>query len=929
MALTIGARLGPYEIGPLVGSGGMGEVYRARDPRLGRDVAIKVLPTTLSADPDRLRRFEQEARSAAALNHPGILAVYDIGTESGTPYIVSELLEGETLRERLKRGSSPTAVGSGGDSAGLAVRKAVDYALQVARGLSAAHEKGIIHRDLKPENLFITTDGRVKILDFGLAKLTEVTAALAGAGTLPTTPVGTEPGVMLGTMGYMAPEQLRGQNTDHRSDIFAFGAILHEMLSGQRAFRGATTADTISAILDKDPADLPMAERHIPPALERVVDRCLEKSPAARFQSTHDLAFALDGLSNHSEASAVADGAKLASKVAPGRREKIAWATAGALAVVAAAGAWLLVRRPVERRDVIRFPIQTPPGALPVVGATWSGAVSPDGRKIVFTAGRRAGQQALWIRSLDSLDAVQLPGTEHSGPAGIFWSPDSRFIGFFANGKLRKLDISGGAPQTLCDAPTNTGGTWNRDGVIVFGATNGGLLRVPDAGGQPVPATTLDASRSETRHRSPSFLPDGRRFTYLAQPSNTVFVGSLDSPEKTQLLNADSGAMYSAGYLVFLRQATAFAQAFDPGRLKVTGEAVPIAERISSNASAGGGALFASETGVLLDVTGVAAQFSAQLAWFDRAGKTLGSLGAPADYRGIELSPDDRRLAEHPHENVGGGDLWLRDLTRETTTRFTFGAHNTGPVWSPDGARIAFGSNRPASGQPSGDPYGGSFDLYEKSADGTGEMTVLLDSVANKLPTGWKQPTSWSPDGQLLVFDMIDPKTSFDIWAVPLTGDRKPRPLVQTEFQEAQGQISPDGRWLAYLSNETKRMEVYVRSMSGSAGKWQISTQGGAYPKWRHDGKELFYLSRDRKLMAVDISAGGRAVEAGIPHPLFDLRIPGTFVSTDVFAPNANTPYPYAVTRDGQRFLVSMDVSQLTAETPITVTVNWMAGLKK
>ena len=935
MTLASDARLGPYEIGALVGSGGMGEVYRARDPRLGRDVAIKVLAAGFSNDPDRLRRFELEARAVAALNHPGILAVYDIGTEHGAPYIVSELLEGETLRDRLNNatGSNGHSLQSDGGRVlsdaprgGLAMRKAVDYAIQVARGLAAAHDKGITHRDLKPENLFITTDGRVKILDFGLAKLTEVSAAPAG-GTLATAPA-TEPGMLLGTMGYMAPEQVRGQTADHRSDIFAFGAILYEMLSGQRAFRGATTADTISAILDKDPPDLPTAERHIPPALARVVDRCLEKSPAARFQSTHDLAFALEGLSSHSESGAVV-GTLPAPKAK--RRDPLAWALVGVLAlVIVASGAWRFIQ-PAAVSESIRFPISSPPDAIINAGnVTSSVAVSPDGRRIVFAANRRAGgQPLLWMRSLDSLEALSLPGTEQA--VGPFWSPDSRFIGFFADGKLKKIDILGAASQTLCDAPNSAGGTWNRDGVIVFGSGSSGLSRVPAAGGQPTPATTLDRGRQETSHRFPFFLPAGRRFVYLVQQGNALAVGSLDSPEVTRLVAADSQAMYARpGHLLFVRQGTLFAQPFDVDRLKLSGEAAPVAERVGFNSQNGNAAYSVSDTGVLVYRTGTGNVNTSQLTWFDRTGKTLSTVGAPADYRGIELAPDARRVAVHPHELVGGGDIWLRDLARETTTRLTFGAHNTSPVWSPDGTRIAFGSNRPPSGQASTDPYGGSFNLYEKRADGTGDVTVLFDSVASKLPTIWMQPTSWSPDGQLLVFERIDPITSYDIWVLPLAGDRKPRPLLQSEFQELEGQISPDGRWLAYSSNETRRLEVYVRPLAESAGKWQISTTGGSYPRWRHDGKELFYLSADRKLMAVQATSAGPAIEAGIPHALFDLHVAGTFVSGAGAAPNASTPYPYAVTADGQRFLVSVDVlQQQAADTPLTVVVNWMKGLKK
>ena len=918
MALSPGTRLGAYEILSLIGQGGMGEVYRARDPRLGRDVAIKVLPTACSADPDRLRRFEQEARAAAALNHPALLAVFDIGTEGGAPYIVSELLEGETLRDRLRRDVLP-------------LRKAVDYAIQIARGLSAAHDKGIVHRDLKPENLFVTTDGRVKILDFGLAKLTESAAALAGASVL-TSPVGTGAGVMLGTMGYMAPEQLRGGIVDHRADIFAFGAALYEMLSGQRAFSGATAADTISAILDKDPPDLPLTERHIPPAVARVVDRCLEKNAAARFQSTHDLAFALEGVSGQSDASAIA---AVPSAPKRNRREQIAWGVA--VASIAIATAALVVTSRSKARDdpaAIRFAIHSPDGAVLTFGPNSADVISPDGRRLAFAAvPRGGGPQMLWIRALDSLEARVLNGTEHVGSSGAFWSPDSRFVAFFADGKLKKIDVGGGAPQTLCDAPgPNGGATWGREDVILFALVGTrGLLRVSAAGGQATSATTLEGSRQETSHTRPSFLPDGRHFTYLVQPGNVVYVGSLDSTTPTRLLTADSAAVYSNGHLLFVRQGTLFAQPFDPFRLTLPGEAVQVAESISSNSGIGFATFTASSTGVLTYATGTNAAASNQVTWFDRSGKSLGTVGSIADYRGIELSPDERRLAEHPHE-LPGGDLWVRDLVRDTTMRLTFAGHNTGPVWSPDGTQIAFGANAPPPGQrllTAGDVYGGTFNLFLKRSDGAGDASVLVDSEASKLPTAWKQPTSWSPDGQQVVFDMIDPKTSYDIWAVPVSGDRKPRPLVRTEFQEAQGQISPDGRWLAFTSNRSKRMEVFVIPLSGSAGTWQISTDGGAYPRWRHDGKELFYISTDRKLMAVPIAAVGPAIEPGTPKALFGVRFGATFTVGTAWSPVANTPYPYVVTRDGQRFLVTVDTSQQATETPLTVVVNWPAGLRK
>src|SRR5262245_34575064 len=535
MSLAPGSRVGPYDILAPLGSGGMGEVYRARDPRLQRDVAIKVLPSSFSVDPERLRRFEQEARAAAALNHPNVLAVFDIGTENGSPYIVSELLEGETLRARLSKSparSSDAHSGSDssssiGASAGIGTRRAIEYGVQIARGLAAAHDRGIVHRDLKPENVFVASDGHVKILDFGLAKLTQIEPALAGGVTEgPTKMVDTSPGTLLGTMGYMAPEQVRGQTVDHRADVFALGAILYEMLSGQKAFAGATAADTISAIIDRDPPELP-SERRIPPGLVRVVDRCLEKNPAARFQSTRDLAFALESLSTHSEVGA-RDVAVTGRSGVGGR---LLWAIAGGIAAAALAlGAARYFRTaPVETR-AFRSTIVAPPNTsitfdFPGFAAAVL-AVSPDGQRLAFLARAADGRVQLWLRPLDGISAQALMGTE--GASAPFWSPDSQFLGFFADGKLKKINAAGGPPLVLCDALASVpggaggGGTWNRDGVIVFGSSQAGpLQRVSAGGGTPSPVTKVDTEKGESFHAWPFFLPDGKRFLYLAVGSKT------------------------------------------------------------------------------------------------------------------------------------------------------------------------------------------------------------------------------------------------------------------------------------------------------------------------------------------------------------------------------------------------------------------------
>ena len=902
MPLTAGTRLGPYEIVAAIGAGGMGEVYKALDTRLERAVAIKVLPSAFSADPDRLHRFEQEARAAAALNHPNILAVYDIGTHDGSPYIVSELLDGETLRERLNGGALP-------------VRRAVEYAVQIAQGLAAAHEKRITHRDLKPENVFVTSDGRVKILDFGLAKLTQAEPALVGLSDLPTTPPNTLPGMVLGTIGYMAPEQVRGQQADHRSDIFAFGAILYEMFSGGRAFQRETAAETMTAILRDDPPDLLVSERHIPLALERIVDRCLEKNPGGRFKSADDLAFALEGLSSQSNSGAAA----LTSF--PGRktRERWAWvvAAASATALVASlvvASVLYLRRAPADTR-AYRSSILPPAGVsfpTPVAPASRF-AVSPDGRRLAFVGAGTSGVTRLWVQPLDGLAAQPLASTE--GASMPFWSPDSRLIGFAAGGKLKKVDAAGGPAVTLTDIAGFPGATWNRDGVILFARVGPGnpIRRVSASGGSPSPVTTLNADSGETYHTWPFFLPDGRHFLYHAvgsktagpASSNGLYVTALDSNERKLLVPGGSKAMYAQGFLFFMREQTLMAQPFDVGRLELTGDAVPIAEHVTIGGASGtSGGFSVSETGVLAYQTGSVevgggAGVSTQLVWFDRSGKQIGLLGEQARSGDLSLAPDGRRVAVSVFDLVPRTrDIWLFDIARGLRTRFTFDlADEFASVWSPDGSRVVFNGRRK-----------GHLDLYQKASSGAGaEEELLADGLD-------KYPTDWSPDGRFILYVVNAPKAGFDLWVLPLFGGRKPFPFLQTQFDEGPGLFSPDGRWIAYASNESGRAEVYVATFPGPGGKWQVSTAGGILPRWR--GKEIFYLAPDNKLMAAAINGQGSAFEVGAVRPLFDTR------------PGGSLRWVYDVSPDGQRFLVNTLVEE-DASQPITLVVNWPALLKK
>jgi Tol biopolymer transport system component len=852
----------------------MGEVYRARDPRLGRDVAIKVLPASFASDSDRLGRFEQEARAAAALNHPNILAVYDIGIESGTPYVVSELLEGGTVRERL---------------AGLPVRKAIDYAMQMARGLAAAHEKGIVHRDLKPDNVFVTDDGRVKILDFGLAKLTQNDAAVQSGTALPTmAAVDTQPGMVMGTMGYMSPEQVRGQAVDHRADIFAFGVVLYEMLAGRRAFERSTSADTIIAIVKEDPPDLPVVERHIAPGLERIVDRCLEKSPGARFQNASDLAFALDALSSHSDRTEMTR-APLPS--ARGRaRSWFPWAVAGVLGLALAGLGVVHLRETPPPALSVQFQMRMPQGAVPIPQAAV--AVSPDGQWAVFGASTD-GLSALWVRPLSSVDARRLPGTE--GATFPFWSPDSRTVAFFADGKLKKTPLAGGPPIALCDAPGPVGGTWNRDGSILFARTQGaGIQKVSSTGGTPVAVTKLE--NGEIGHRWPFLLPDGRHFLFLTiataiDNTGQLFVGSLDSSERTPLGLKESAAVYGSNHLLFSSAGVLMAQPFDAARRQVTGEPFPIAEQVETLGATRWAPISVSDTGVLGYRSG--SVFST-LTWVDRTGHVMGTVGDRGNYLNLALSPDERRLAvAQGIQATRNIDIWIIDLARPgTPTRLTTDpGMEFDPAWSPDDSQVMFASTR-----------SGPLDLYRHAASGAGQDEL----VVRQRSTG----PEYSRDGKFLAFTSLS-----DVWVLPLSAGGKPQKLLQTEFNEGDPAISPDGRWIAYFSNETGVTQVYVQSFPDGGNKQRISEAGGNEPRWNGNGTELFFLSPNGILMAAGIdTANGFRVKA--PQALFQTGI----------TPSGNN-HPYVVTKDGQRFLVAR--SDDSDQSQVTITTNWLAAVRK
>jgi Tol biopolymer transport system component len=877
----------------------MGEVYRARDEKLNRDVAIKILPIAFSQDPERLLRFEQEAQAAGALNHPNILSVYDVNTHDGAPYVVSELLEGESLRDRMT-------------GAALPQRKAIEYALQIANGLAAAHEKGIVHRDLKPDNLFITRDDRVKILDFGLAKLVQSADENKAQTDVPTRKVHTDPGTVMGTVGYMSPEQVRSQPIDHRSDIFSFGAVLYEMLSGRRAFHRDSAVESLNAILKDDPPELTETSAKINPALDKIVRRCLEKKPERRFHSAHDLGFALEALTAPSDSSlktqttAVTQNQTGAGVLGLLRNAWLAWVVAGVFVLLAMGLAWMYFTRPSPSdARVMRLSILPPEKATLIAGQ--APTVSPDGAHLVFVVTDATGRTVLYLRALDSLAAQPLVGTD--GGMWPFWSPNGREIGFFAGGKLKKIDIAGGQPVTLADAPVPRGGSWNQDGVIIFTpAPPAPTLRISAAGGGPTPLNSVDMPNGEFPRWFPQFLSDGRHYLFLSGGSKKtgtrgISIASLDSQEVKPVLTTDFTAVYAKpGYLLFRREAMLMAQKFDADRLELSGDPFPVAEQIGFDGVTYQTLVSASDQGVLAYQSLGAGK--TQLVWFDREGKKLGVAGALGDYSDLALSPDDKRLAFFQVDpDTGNADVWLMDLASGAPSRFTFDmAVDFTPIWSPDGARIVFASLR--EGAPN---------LFQKMANGSGQEDPLYKSPLAKLPS------DWSTDGRFLLCGTVDPKTRYDLWVLSIAGDHKWEVFWQTPANESRAMFSPNGRWVVYESDESGKKEIYVQSFPASGAKWQISVSGGSQPRWRRDGKELFYLGGDRKVTAVDVNTEAPTFAHGTPKALFETRISkGEDRAGD----------QYVVTSDGQRFLVNT-VAEEGAYTPITVIHNWTAGLKK
>jgi len=879
MSFSSGTGLGPYVLlGPL-GAGGMGEVYRAKDTRLDRNVAIKVLPSHLSCNPDLRARFEREARAVSSLNHPHICTLHDVGHQDGIDYIVMELVEGETLLDRLKKGPLP-------------LDQTLRYGIQIADALDKAHRHGVIHRDLKPGNVMLAKAGS-KLMDFGLAKRGLAGDGGGGVSALPTQekPL-TEAGSLLGTYQYMSPEQLEGKDADARADIWALGCVLYEMATRKRAFEGKSQASLISAIMTSEPQPIAQLQPMTPPALDRLVKVCLAKDPDDRLQTAHDVMQELKWIA---EASAPPPAPSM-----PRRHRWLTWALGAALAVaVVSLAVALKGRGPVSGARVVSFEVRAPEGTELQPDL----AVSPDARNLAFTAKSEDGLDRLYLRSLDSSESEPIVGTE--GALQPFWSPDGRSLGFFAQGKLKRVEIGGGAPQTICNLPELRGATWSRDGVIVFGTGGAyGLRRVAATGGTPEPLTTPDAPRGETSHRWPFFLPDGRRLLYLTLggANGWISVGSLDGQRPERLLEAFSAPLYAAsGHVLFVRDGALRAQAFDVATTRLIGEPATVAKPIRVDWNVWGRTPVATGGEVLAFRSSPVATF--QLTWLDRQGRELTSVGPAGDYGDFALSPDEGRLVTYERLQ-DAAHLALVDLATGAHQRLTFKPELViAPSWSPDGRSIAYASNRH-----------GMVDILLVPASGGGTEETLVHGGA----TNWCG--GFSPDGRLLLYESSDPKTQYDLWVVPLSGDRRPQPFLRSDASETHAWFSPNGRWVAYTSDTSGRAEVYVRAFPSSEGPWQISTAGGDQAQWRRDGGELFYVSPDRQMMAVQVNGEGASFKASSPRALFRARIqaPGILAIRN----------DYVVRADGQRFLINKLVED-PAKGTITIVVNWASKLPR
>jgi len=885
MPLSSGKMLGPYEIQSPLGAGGMGEVYRARDSRLARIVAIKVLPEHLSENPEARERLDREARAISSLSHPNICHLYDVGQQDGISFLVMEYLEGETLADRLRKGPLP-------------IEQVLKCGIEICEGLEKAHRSGVVHRDLKPGNIMLTKSG-AKLMDFGLAK-PAVPASPPSSGLTQTLATPQHPltaeGMVVGTFQYMSPEQVEGKEADARSDIFALGAVLYEMVTGKRAFEGKTTASTIAAILAGEPPLISTVQPLSPSALEGTVKSCLAKDPDERLQTAHDVKLQLKWIAENASSS------RQAPAFPPARKpwDRVAWLVAGLLCLLLLGGAvtwWLRAR---ETPSAMYFN-----SALPFPAAYV--ALSPDGRTLAMVAfSDPANKNVIWMHPVGGRGATVVPGTE--GAFYPFWAPNGRSIGFFADGKLKTVDVaSGRSAQVLADAPFGRGGSWNPDGVILFTPDAwSGLYRVPSSGGTPVAVTKPDVSQFQVSHRWPVFLPDGRHFLYLAcnfsgrLDKNTIVVGSLDSDEKRPIANASTNAFYAEpGYLIYWRDNALVAQRFDLHSYALSGE-----PRIVSDAVQ----YFPQTNLAVFTVVGktLVAQTSAgkgasksQLIWFDRHGKQVGTVGPPELVANPKLSPDGRRVAVDQTDTDGRHvNIWIHELTSDAAARIGFGPWlEQVTVWSPDGKQVIYTANEKLF-----------FSLYMKNADGSGSAQNIMD-----FGTPQQGPWDWSRDGKYVLA-----RKDRELWYMTMP-DRQTHPLVQSQWLIRNAQFSPDGKFVAYASSETGNWEVYVSPFPGFASKWQVSRGGGEEPRWRRDGKELYYLAPDGRLMAAEVKSGA-GFEAGFPSGLFVTHTRQPISAMDFFS--------YDVTSDGQKFLVNTKVDTSNSA-PLSVILNWSSEMEK
>ncbi|MGQ0733309.1 MAG: protein kinase domain-containing protein [Acidobacteriota bacterium] len=920
MPLSAGTRLGPYEIVGALGAGGMGEVYRAIDTRLSRTVAVKVLPPHWAENAEMKQRFEREARAVASLSDPRICALHDIGQQDGSDFLVMEYLEGETLAARIARGP-------------LGLDETLTIAIAIAGALDQAHRRGVVHRDLKPSNVMLTASG-AKLLDFGLAKVTQ--------GPAPASRELSTPGTVLGTLQYMAPEQLEGADADARTDLFALGVMVHEMMTGKKVFDAKSRVLLMSAIATHNPPPLSLTDPSTPRELEHVVQTCLAKDPANRWQTARDVLAELQAIAE--EGTETDTYQPVAASSRANTRLYRALAAGTLLVAVGVSAPALLYLRGEAAPDELRFrvPIQltAQPGASSVSatanGATFglsSFAVSPDGGSLAFVARQNPTDAfMLFVRRIGSVVPQPLIAADADGASQPFWSADGTSIAFVAGGRLKKIAASGGPAQDLCAVSGFSGGAWNHEGVIIFGSSEG-IFRLPAEGGTPQAITTLESS--EIGHFWPTFLPDGRRYVYTAwsaDPSaRAVFAGMLGATEKTRILAAESNAVYSGtGHLLFQRGKAVYAQPFDPRTLALTGEPARVADEVGFEAESGRGHFAVSQSGVLAyfensGTTGALGQTDSSewhLAWASRTGQVLERPGPTDRFRGVEVSPDAKRIAVHRHEPAGG-DIWIVEPSG-SETRLTWDAaqDNSSPVWSPDGRDIVYGSVR-----------NGKAGLYRKRSDGSGAEELI---VASEHPS---VPMSWSPDGASIVFGVRDPKTKSDLWVLSLA-DKKAAPLVNTPFTETHAQISPDGKWIAYASDSVgNRREIHVQPFPAGAGRWQISDRGGDWPRWRKDGRELYYHSLGTTLAfvgevhGVSVNGAGDTFEHAPPKPILSL------IALNI--PHSSGDYhTFAVSPDGQRFLSFQLVAPAAAaagaaragpdhSSGLMIAMNWAAALKK